>query len=76
MSAVEQALHKLSQVVGKLETSVDNAQASMVGQQRDMFPGSAASNGNTQPQIDTQLVAQKLDNAIETIEGVLAEGAQ
>ena len=69
MSAVEQALLKLNQVVGKLETSASAMESAMSGQQRDMFGGPSASNG-----VNPAVVAQKLDSAIETIETVLNEG--
>lgn len=69
MSAVEQALLKLNQVVGKLETSASTVEITMQGQQRDMFGSSSPSNG-----VNPQIVAQKLDSAIETIETVLNEG--
>ena len=72
MSAVEQALLKLNQVLGKLETSVSSVEINLQGQQRDMFstlpPGA---NGNA---VSPEMVAQKLDTAIETLETVLNEG--
>ncbi len=69
MSAVEQALLKLNQVVGKLETSASTVEITMQGQQRDMFGSTSSSNG-----MNPKIVAQKLDSAIETIETVLNEG--
>lgn len=71
MSAVEQALLKLNQVVGKLETSVSTVEVTLKGQQRDMF--GAPTNGAS-ANVNPEIVAQKLDTAIETLETVLSEG--
>jgi len=65
VSAVKQALVKLNDVVGNLESSLDNLEANRTGEQRDMFGG---------PAVNVNVVAQKLDNAIEGLEGVLQEG--
>lgn len=70
MSAVEQALLKLNQKVGQLETTLTALESGMAGQQRDMFGAVPQSGSNINPEI----VAQRLDTAIETIEGVLGEG--
>ena len=72
MSEVARALSNLSQIVGQLEGSVYELETSMSGQQRDMF-GEKVANSNAQTNIDTELVAQKLDLAIEKIEDVLEE---
>ena len=77
VSQVAQALSKLSQVVGKLEGSVNVLETSLAGEQRDMFGASNASNNNAvQNGVDTELVAQKIDLAIEKIEDVLSEGEE
>ena len=86
MSAVEQALSKLNQVVGNLETSVQTLETNMaqntvpaapaaapniaVGQQPDMF-GAANGNGSA---VDPDAVAAKIDSAIENVEKILQEG--
>ncbi len=71
MSAVEQALLKLNQVVGKLETSVSTVEVTLKGQQRDMF---GTPTNKTGANVNPEIVAQKLDSAIETLESVLREG--
>ena len=70
VSAVEQALLKLNQKVGQLESAMTSLESGMTGSQRDMF-GSVPQNGQA---VNPAVVAQKLDSAIETIENVLNEG--
>ncbi|HOO81470.1 MAG TPA: hypothetical protein PK513_03085 [Alphaproteobacteria bacterium] len=72
MSQILEALVKLEQSIGGLEGSVSHIEASLSGQQRDMFSASrpVAANGNG---VDTQTVVKKLDNIIEQAETVLKE---
>ena len=73
MSNVRLALSRLGQKVNNLEGSMEHLEVKLAGEQRDMFaaPDDAA-NGNA---VDQQAVAQKLDTAIETIEGMLESDA-
>lgn len=75
MSAIQQAISKLNRAIGNLEGSVHHVEASMKGQQRDMFaapaPAKPVANSNS---LDPELVASRLDNAINAIEKVLKEG--
>ena len=72
MSQILEALVKLENSIGSLEGSVDHIEASLAGQQRDMFNGAqvSAANGNG---IDKTSVVEKLDNIIEKAEIVLKE---
>lgn len=74
MSAILDALVKLEESIGKLEGAATHVEASLAGQQRDMFgaPAQKAANGNG---IDKAAVAQKLNNIIEHAETVLKESA-
>ena len=74
MSALKQALEKLNGSLSNLETSVTGLESNLAGAQRDMFGHPAASNENDTA-IDTALVAQRLDVAIERVEQVLSEAA-
>ena len=74
MSALKQALEKLNGSLNNLETSVNGLEGNLTGAQRDMFGHPAASNENSTA-IDTALVAQRLDIAIERVEQVLSEAA-
>ncbi len=71
MSAVQQALSKLTNAIGSLETSLDTFEGNLKGKQRDMFaaPAKPAKVAN----MNSELVAEKLDNAIAKIEAVLKE---
>lgn len=77
MSAVRQAITRLSRAVDHLESSVGHVEQALVGKQRDMFSSPSVrvpevpANGNA---LDADLVAQKLDSAIERIEKALKEG--
>lgn len=70
MSQTAQALSKLNNVVSQLEGSIENLQTASasapMGGQPDMFGAN----------VNTNLVAQKLDSAISKIEDVLSEGEQ
>ena len=72
MSAVQQALSKLSRAIDSLEGSLGSFEDSLKGQQRDMFAApqkiEKVANNNA---MNTDLVAQKLDSAIARIESVL-----
>ncbi len=74
MSALQQALEKLNGSLNNLETSVTGLESNLAGAQRDMFGHPPASNENDTA-IDTALVAQRLDVAIERVEQVLSEAA-
>ena len=79
MSAILQAIEKLNGSLDNLETSVSSLETNLAGEQRDMFGHPPASNENTTEAngaaIDTALVAQRLDIAIERVEQVLSEAA-
>lgn len=76
MSALKQALQKLNGSLNNLETSVNGLETNLAGAQRDMFGHPTASNENdTDIEINTALVAQRLDIAIERVEQVLSEAA-
>ena len=68
MSAVYQAIKNLSHVVRNLEGSVEQLEANLEGQQRDMFV--AASKAKT-PNSDQ--IVETLDRLIENAEKVLGD---
>lgn len=72
MSAIRQALAKLDGAVGKLEGSMGGLEQALAGQQRDMF----GNTSNENAPIDAAVVAQRLDTAIEKVEGLLKTAAQ
>ena len=80
MSVILDALYKLEQSIGNLEGAASHVEATLAGQQRDMFGGArsqAPANGNgadNVQSIDPQAIVQKLDNIIEQAETVLREG--
>lgn len=76
MSAILDALVKLEQSIGNLEGAAAYIETNLAGQQRDMFssPAPPPANGNGAENIDMNLVAEKLDSAIENVEKVLQEG--
>jgi hypothetical protein len=70
VSNVRLALSRLGQKVNNWEGSMEHLEIKLAGEQRDMFAAPDVANGND---IDKDTVAQKLDTAIETIEGMLDE---
>lgn len=74
MSAILDALVKLEQSIGTLEGAAAQVETALAGQQRDMFGGAAPSPANANGSVDLNLVADKLDSAIENVEKVLQEG--
>lgn len=79
MSALQQALEKLNGSLQNLESSVTGLEHNLAGEQRDMFGHPVASNENATDMdgtvINTAMVAQRLDIAIERVEQVLSEAA-
>ena len=73
MSEVSRAISRLSQIVSNLEGSTDHLEATLAGEQRDMFAAPANSNSSA---LDKATVTKKLDLAIERIEEILEEGEQ
>lgn len=76
MSAVRQAIARLSHAVDNLDGSVEHVEQALTGKQRDMFSMPApkperVANSNV---VNADLVARKLDDAIERIEQALKEG--
>lgn len=76
MSAVRQAIAILSRAVDNLESSVGHVEQALTGKQRDMFamPARAPEGVANSNDLDAELVARKLDSAIERIEQALKEG--
>lgn len=78
MSAVRQAIARLSHAVDNLEYSVDHIEQTLTGKQRDMFsmplPARVPERVANNNVLNAELVAQKLDRAIEQIEKALKEG--
>lgn len=73
MSAIQSALQNLNSVIGQLEHSVETMEMARRGEQRDMF-ASAPSNENGQASaVSGELIAQRLDSAIEKVEKLLDE---
>ncbi|MAF97935.1 MAG: hypothetical protein CMH26_04795 [Micavibrio sp.] len=72
MSDIVRALTKLNDVVGNLEGSVGHLEASLSGEQRDMFAAPPANSNSSK--LDKAAMNEKLDNAIEQIEAMLEEG--
>lgn len=62
MPSIMQALEKLDSAVGRLVSSVEHAEKAAQAQDH---------NGNI---VDVDFVAQRLDYAIEAVEGLLKEG--
>lgn len=71
MSAIHAAMENLQQVVRNLEKSVIILEKNRLGEQRDMF--AQASNENAVGSISSELIAQRLDNAIQKVERLLNE---
>lgn len=76
MSAIRQSLIKLDAAVNSLENSLMTMEQSMTGQQRDMFGNVIKKNKNKSNGNDLQaaVIAKRLDQAIEKVEGLLSEG--
>lgn len=74
MSALMQALSKLDHMVGKLEGATDTLEHTLEGQQRDMFAANQAAAANGNGHVQPAVIAERLDNAIEKVEGLLEEG--
>ena len=75
-AALQASLKKLDQAVNKLEDVIDTKTKAAKDGQTDLFgamTSSRKSNDNS-GSIDTQLLAQKLDSAIEKVEKMLQEG--
>ena len=73
MSQVTRALSRLGRVVTNLEGVASGLEASLSGQQRDMFAAPVSASNTNTSDIDKELVAKKLDLAIEKIEEILDE---
>lgn len=71
MSAIRNALESLQQSVRGLEKSVIILEKTRVGEQRDMFAQS--SGEGVIGAVSSELIAQRLDNAIEKVEQLLQE---
>ncbi|MEZ5813419.1 MAG: hypothetical protein R3E13_01625 [Alphaproteobacteria bacterium] len=71
MSAILEALTKLEQSIGNLENAAGHVEATLSGQQRDMF--TAAPQAVPAANLNVALVAEKLDTIIEQAETVLKE---
>ena len=69
MSPVKSALQKL-------EISVAGLERSLLDEQPDMFapPSNQNATKRIAPTIDTAIVGQKIDNAIDKVEALLREG--
>lgn len=76
MSAIIEALKKLDQSIGKLESNATTLETALAGQQRDMFPDNASNENSesTGTSITKDEIADRLDQAIETVEKLLKEG--
>ncbi len=77
MSAIRQALEQLNGSLQNLENSVGGFEQSMAGAQRDMFggPDVPAHQPSNQNDLDINLMAKRLDNAIDKVEEILSESA-
>ena len=73
MSVILDALVKLEKAVGALEGAASHVESALSSAQPDMFTQGRAP-GQGDGGIDPAVVAQKLDHAIERVEGVLSEG--
>ncbi len=77
MSAIRTSLQRLTAALGNLETSVDQLETSVTGVQRDMFAtGPSNENGaKASGSENKKVIADRLDNAIEKVEKLLAQDA-
>jgi len=73
VSAIKQALSRLDSSLGKLEYSMEGMEHLLAGEQRDMFSVSEVGNENLIG-VQSAVVAQRLDQAIEKVEALLSEG--
>jgi len=83
VSQIKQALLKLNKSIDRLEGSAGHIEQSLAGQQRDMFGAApaAATNGsgsthakaNGHGGVEGAVIAQRLDQAIDKVEKLLAE---
>lgn len=75
MSRIRQSLERLHQSIGRLETNISSVEDKIAEFQHDMFAN--ASNQNEQLGENTganaQILAQRLDTAIEKVERILQE---
>lgn len=71
MSAIQGSLQNLQKVIKKLEKSMIEFEQKRIGEQRDMFAMSEnAQNGAGS--FSNELIAKRLDSAIEKVEKILA----
>ena len=70
MNAIKQALERLNAALNVLEFNVDVSLANKPGHQGDMFDGGASAQPAASNQ-NNALIAERLDNAIETVEKLL-----
>ncbi|MCK6417395.1 MAG: hypothetical protein L6Q57_00435 [Alphaproteobacteria bacterium] len=73
MSLIEKALYRLDRAVGSLEGSMGALETSMKGKQRDMF--AQADAPKNLGRVQSQVIARRLDKAIERVEQLLGEAA-
>jgi hypothetical protein len=73
VSALHAALENLQRSVRNLEKSVVVMEQARLGEQRDMF-GKALNEADAKlGKVSTEIIAQRLDKAIEKVEGILME---
>lgn len=73
VSALHAALENLQRSVRNLEKSVVVMEQSRLGEQRDMFGQPQNGNEASLGKVSTEIIAQRLDRAIEKVEGILLE---
>jgi hypothetical protein len=77
MSALERALIRLDSSIAKLDDAAQNVTATLRGKQRDLFgTGSAKSADAPQNIAQANVIARRLDRAIEKVEQILGEAAE
>lgn len=75
MSALHAALENLQRSVRNLEKSVIVMEQSRMGEQRDMFGQSQGGPDAALGKVSSEIIAQRLNNAIEKVESILLEDA-
>jgi hypothetical protein len=77
VSAIKHALARLDSAISKLEGAAESYESSLTGAQRDMFVAPAKPNGMKKQNghdLDSALMARRLDQAIEKVEAILKDG--